>query len=490
MGFLSQYFNFSSSYIPPDSQPKPIVDLLPFLRGGFALCLLATVLFLGYGIFGDSEMVFKAFKLDYFGYSLFATLIFGMTFGFRHAVALAKNGRENQALEISSTLLYLPFFGAVLLGILHFNDTGLYFAVVIFVFTSLFLNLKCLNQQTVYLLLLLVASFVLDLQEFAGSDQLLPSAFDLVVLSSVVILLNMVLQKIIKHFQSHAEVLLDQKQQNLNYQLKLESTVNERTLDLIKEKNFAIQESMAKSQFLANMSHELRTPLNAIIGYSELIQEEIATNATSEMQRVGSDIHRISSAGRNLLQLVNNVLDFSKLEANQTTIRITKLNIEEIVYDAVSLINPLLVKTQNEIHIAPIREDLIAYGDAQKLKQVLINLLSNANKFTSKGTILISIEEEEEYLGISVADTGVGIQQQKLDKLFKPFSQIENDFSRQFDGTGLGLAISKKFMELMNGTIEVQSYFGEGSIFTVKIEKISPAEQLKRDSKRNAFALK
>lgn len=482
MRFVTQYLKSASSVpaiLPPQ---KPIVELIPFLRAGLILSCLSAITLLVLGLFYMPSQLLSAFHLGYFGYSIFVTLILGVAFGFWYSITIAKEGGADQALEFSITLIYLPFFAAVLLGVLAFNDTRLYFTVVVFVFSSLFLNLRCLNQQTVYLLLLFSSSYILDLFATSGADRPIPSAFDLVSLSCAVILLNMVLQKIIKHFRAHAQDLIEQKQKTLEYQNKLEATVDTRTLELIKEKNVAIQESMAKSQFLANMSHELRTPLNAIIGYSELIQEEIDSSGSTEMRFVSADVGRIYSAGRNLLQLVNNVLDFSKIEANQTTIRITKIDIGEIIYDAVSLINPLLGKTRNELHIAPVREDLIAYGDPQKLKQVLINLLSNANKFTQDGTIIVSVDEDESHLKISVADTGIGIKPEQLDKLFKPFSQIENTFSGQFEGTGLGLAISKRFMELMNGSIDVQSVYMQGSIFTIRVAKISPRKQLEEIS--------
>lgn len=482
MKFVTQYLKFRTSVPAAQPSQKPIVELIPFLRAGLVLSALSAISLLVLGLFYMPSQLLNSFHLGYIGYSIFVTLILGVAFGFWYSITMVKNGGADQALEFSITLIYLPFFAAVLLGFLAFNDTRLYFIVVVFVFSSLFLNLRCLNQQTVYLLLLFSSSYILDLFSTSGADRPIPSAYDLLILSCAVILLNMVVQKIIKHFQAHAHDLMEEKQKTLEYQNELESMVDKRTLELIKEKNVAIQESMAKSQFLANMSHELRTPLNAIIGYSELIQEEIDASGLEELRFVSTDVSRIYSAGRNLLQLVNNVLDFSKIEANQTTIRITKLDVGGIVYDAVSLINPLLSKTRNELHIAPVRDDLVAYGDPQKLKQVLINLLSNANKFTHAGSIIVSVDEDETHLRISVADTGIGIKEEQLDKLFKPFSQIENSFSGQFDGTGLGLAISKRFMELMNGSIDVQSVYMQGSIFTIRITKLSPRKQLEEIS--------
>ena len=284
--------------------------------------------------------------------------------------------------------------------------------------------------------------------------------------------------------RQQSEQLFLQKNEILRYQTQLEEMVKNRTSDLIQEKNRAIRANLAKSQFLANMSHELRTPLNAIIGYGELVVDGLNDSIDyhdplAYTDSIKSDVGRIVSAGQNLLDLINHVLDFSKIEANQMSIRIEKVNVLRVVNEAVSLINPLLEKTGNKIIIRDVDPNLHAYGDMQKLRQVLINLLGNANKFTNSGSIIILAKPEGESVAISVADTGIGIEPHFINQLFKPFVQAENDFSRQFEGTGLGLAISKRFVELMNGKIEVESVVRQGTRFTIHIPSESPLKQIR-----------
>jgi signal transduction histidine kinase len=167
------------------------------------------------------------------------------------------------------------------------------------------------------------------------------------------------------------------------------------------------------------------------------------------------------------------------------TIRFDKFSVLNIINEAAGLISPLLAKTGNSLVIKDVDELLYAYGDVQKLRQVLINLLSNANKFTDEGSITISAGLELEYVTITVSDTGIGIEPNFIQHLFQPFSQVENDLNRQFQGTGLGLVISKKFIELMNGKIEVESVFGQGSSFKVLIPSQSPFGLIKAAYEEN-----
>lgn len=345
---------------------------------------------------------------------------------------------------------------------------------------SLYGKEKNLTRHTFLVIGLVVTGFSLEYFGIKSTNGT-PPAFSQ--LATIILALSgtyVLLRKTLFFLRNQSDELLGQKRQILDYQDKLEDMVKDRTVGLINEKNKAIQANLAKSQFLANMSHELRTPLNAIIGYGELIHDEIGDQDEPDPELIETDIVRIIGAGKTLLDLINNVLDFSKIEANQMTIRITKIDIFEIIHEAVKIIDPLLVKTGNELVVSQSESKMVAYGDPQKLKQILINLIGNANKFTTNGSIILSVTNNEETLRIDVADTGIGIKNEFLQELFHPFAQVENHFSRQFEGTGLGLAISKKFVELMNGEIEVQSEFGQGTIFSVLLPVQSPVRRIEQ----------
>jgi len=225
-----------------------------------------------------------------------------------------------------------------------------------------------------------------------------------------------------------------------------------------------------KSMFLANMSHELRTPLNAIIGYSEMLKEDADTLGYDVYSK---DLKKIRNAGHYLLALINSILDFSKVEAGKTELDYSNIAIKDLVNDISETIIPLVKKQNNTLHIECSNDIGSYYLDKTKVTQTLFNLLSNATKFTENGTITLSVhlvnESTKKWLYISVADTGIGIPEEKFEKLYQPFTQMTASTSRLHGGTGLGLTISKHFVSLMKGTIEVESTEGKGTTFTVKI---------------------
>ena len=226
----------------------------------------------------------------------------------------------------------------------------------------------------------------------------------------------------------------------------------------------------AKSQFLANMSHELRTPLNAVIMYSELLQEEAEDKGVREFI---PDLDKIRAGGKHLLALVNGVLDLSKIEAGKMELFLETFDVEPMVRDVAATVQPLIQKNENqlELNFAP---DLGAmYADVTKVRQVLFNLLSNSSKFTEHGTIRLEAHSEDE-AGVPmtifrVTDTGIGMTQEQLDKLFQPFTQADASTTRKYGGTGLGLAISRRFCQMMGGDITATSEPGKGSTFTVRL---------------------
>lgn len=227
----------------------------------------------------------------------------------------------------------------------------------------------------------------------------------------------------------------------------------------------AVEEAiLAKSRFIANMSHELRTPLNIILGYSELLAQEETVSAKQEK------IYSVQRAGKDLLAMVNDILDFSQIEADRLDLEYELFSIRDLITYQPTFFNQQLSKKQINLEL-DIAEDMPFwfYGDQHRMHQIVTNLLSNAIKFTPAGRIILSCSYVEEKLVIEVADTGIGIEPDRYDKLFIPFEQIEAAPNRSYSGTGLGLVIVKRLVEKMEGDIQVESTPGEGSRFTVTL---------------------
>jgi signal transduction histidine kinase len=246
---------------------------------------------------------------------------------------------------------------------------------------------------------------------------------------------------------------------------------NARLFEELQEANSQLAEaSQHKSQFLANMSHELRTPLNAIIGYSEMLQEEAEDLGE---QTFLPDLQKINAAGRHLLGLINNILDLSKIEAGRMDLFLETFDLGQLVRDVQAIVQPLVEKHGNSLIVACPGDVGTAHADQTKVRQTLFNLLSNAAKFTDHGTITLTVKREpEEWLIFAVSDTGIGMTEEQLGRLFEAFSQAEASTRTRYGGTGLGLAISRHFCRLMGGDLTVESVHGQGSTFTVQL----PAE--------------
>jgi signal transduction histidine kinase len=228
--------------------------------------------------------------------------------------------------------------------------------------------------------------------------------------------------------------------------------------------------SQVKSQFLANMSHELRTPLNAIIGYSDLLQ---VVAARKQDTTYVDDLQRIQKAGKHLLKLINDILDISKIEAGKLQLEMQVFDVPMILDEINETIQPLAAQNSNAftVNVAP---DLSpVHADCMRLKQCLLNLLSNACKFTQAGEVDFSITQEQvhgqEFVTFRVTDTGVGLSDDQAARLFQPFSQADASTTRKFGGTGLGLAITKNLCDAMGGNIDLQSQLGAGSSFTIRL---------------------
>jgi adenylate cyclase len=265
---------------------------------------------------------------------------------------------------------------------------------------------------------------------------------------------------------------------------------NVRLFEEIQDKSRQLAEaSQHKSQFLANMSHELRTPLNAIIGVSEMLRED-----AEALKQDTEPLDRVLGAGRHLLALINDILDLSKIEAGRMELLLETFALAPLMANVVKTIEPLAAKNANQVVVHCDAAIGTLHADQMRLRQALLNLFSNANKFTDHGTITIDARQREEeghddWVAISIIDTGIGMTEEQKDKLFQEFSQADASTTRKYGGTGLGLAISKRFCEMMGGDIMVESAPGRGSTFTIRLPRmVRSDEALVTETRRAARA--
>lgn len=238
-------------------------------------------------------------------------------------------------------------------------------------------------------------------------------------------------------------------------------------LELEEARELSEVANRTKSQFLANMSHELRTPLNAIIGYSEILQEDAVDNGQEQLV---PDLKKIEGAGRHLLGLINDILDLSKVEAGKMDVFIEEIDLSSLLDEVKSIIAPLVAKNGNELEVRLADHVGRMRTDRTKLKQCLLNVLSNASKFTQDGKLTVQVrrfETDGPKIEIVISDTGIGMNEDQIGRLFQAFSQADASTTKKFGGTGLGLAITRHFCRLLGGDISVASQPGVGSSFTI-----------------------
>ena len=285
----------------------------------------------------------------------------------------------------------------------------------------------------------------------------------------------------LRPFDEEKLAWLEKAKSGLAITIRMTLDLEQRTLaekELARAKDDAEAANKTKSAFLANMSHELRTPMNAIIGYSEMLMEE-----AEDVGQEGfiPDLKKINQAGNHLLSLINSVLDLSKIESGRMEAYAENFEIDGLIDMVSGTAQPLMAKNNNHFEIKRGPDLGNAFQDVTKLRQALLNLISNAAKFTHDGTITLTVNREindgVDWLVLSVSDTGIGIPSDKLEYVFEEFSQADSSTTRNYGGTGLGLAISRRFCQMLGGDITVTSQIGTGSVFTINLPAILPGTE-------------
>lgn len=284
------------------------------------------------------------------------------------------------------------------------------------------------------------------------------------------------------NFDSSAEQLMQAVANQMALALRnaqMYDAQNQLVIELSVAKEAAEAANRSKTIFLANMTHELRTPLSAIIGYSEMLQEQAVVQADRQL---AGRLQNIETSAHHLLSILNNILDYAKIEASKVSLQLEKFDLAAFIEDLRVMAMPHIMLNRNRLRIECAPDLGMICADRMKTQQILINLLSNAGKFTKDGDIMLRVFRETAVNGhkqnnaflFQVQDTGVGIAPDQIPKLFQPFTQIDTSPTREYSGTGLGLIISHRFCELMGGSLEVKSELGVGSTFTLRLPEQTP----------------
>ncbi|MGB3655774.1 MAG: ATP-binding protein [Rivularia sp. (in: cyanobacteria)] len=290
-------------------------------------------------------------------------------------------------------------------------------------------------------------------------------------------LLSATLRNVIRIYEAELQIeLFNQQLRESNELLKRKNKELEEKREQIHIQNLKLLEaSETKSRFLATMSHELRTPLNAIMAFSQMLQRKNKGNfSTSQVDM----IQRIHNNGKNLLALINDILDLSKIEAGGLQLHPEEFDLSQLITSTVDELRSLKVQKKLDLKIKINLQDTKTVNDRNRLRQILVNLISNAIKFTDEGMVWIEAQEiSDTHLAIEVGDTGIGISGNEIKHIFEPFRQINQSISRKYAGTGLGLAITQSLAKMMNGNILVESEIDKGSTFRVELPRYIKVEE-------------
>lgn len=373
---------------------------------------------------------------------------------------------------------------AIIIGLLAVSidviviGQGFYDPVLTFVFVILIITSAYLGQRSLLLVSALSILIIAINYRFENSGWTImtrnhppPNLEDLALYIGSVTMASLFLRATMIQLQQKSNSLEEKRQELEEHQDHLEEMVYMRTKELSIAKNEADRANHTKTLFLANMSHELRTPLNAIIGYSEMILEEAELiDGNIEIEQ---DAKKVGQAGRHLLTLINNILDYSKYETYGIVPSYSEFRLQQVVSELRTVITPLIEGSSNRFELILPESEIMMICDRVRLHQILINLISNAVKFTQNGQITLAISipvhqaKQNEMVLFKVIDNGIGIDKKFIPHLFDPFSQADNSFTKRHQGTGLGLSITNTLCQVLGGFITVESEVGVGSTFHV-----------------------
>ena len=255
---------------------------------------------------------------------------------------------------------------------------------------------------------------------------------------------------------------MDQKEQIEH----LKQSLAIRTKELSLARDAALLAIQSKSDFLANVSHELKSPIQAIVGYVDVVREELESQQSYALV---NDLDKVSTNAFRLLGLVNNLLEMARNDAGKAEVRMSSIDLADLLSEVMDTTTPLSLEHNNQMHFDVFDRGIVFEADRDKVFHILVNLISNACKFTENGEISLHIKPEQHQITFNVSDTGIGIPEEQIKMIFEPFHQLNGSENRRYGGTGLGLAISHQFCEMMSATLSVKSTLNKGSVFTLVI---------------------